>query len=211
VSNSTEPAIESFARDVRLMADQLRPVDRIRIVTFGGDIREMVPSQAAGTPLRVEPLTPAGSTALNDALLYALARPVAPGWRHLVVIFTDGDDSSSTLAPEAIPGLASRADAVLHAVLSRPGLRNLIGDPAPWPPASLTALKDAASRTGGDIHALGGAVDTFKAILREFRQSYVLYFAPTDRTTGWHPLTVRVMTPGAERFTVRARAGYVRD
>ena len=180
----------------------LRPVDRVRIVSFSSDVREDVPMQSPTGVLRADWTDIGGATALNDGLLYALLWPETPDRRHLVIAFTDGMDTYSTVPNESIPAVAGRVEAVLHAVLVQPAgpYRDLYQ-------GSLDALREAARRTGGETHRLSRAVDDFTQIVADFRASYVLRYTPkgVDRG-GWHTLTVRVTRPGT--FNVRARAGY---
>jgi tetratricopeptide (TPR) repeat protein len=76
----------------------------------------------------------------------------------------------------------------------------------------LQALERAAERTGGrpgDYRH--NALSSLRDLLEEFRRSYVLYFRPSGAAdAAWHDLTVSLRGPGAGRYTVRARPGYIR-
>jgi len=201
VSGSMLKELDRVKADVRAIAAMLRPGDRFRLVTFARDVRQIEPMQEVGPALQIGGITAGSSTSMNDALLYALAWPPEPQRRHLVVVFTDGYDTSSFLDDAIIPQVAAHADAVLHAVLSAvvPG----VGDLA----RSRTALEQAAVLTGGQSHQLSDTVKSFKEVFDEFRTSYVLrYTFHGPRRAGWHDITVSVGRPGA--FTVRARKGY---
>lgn len=155
--------------------------------------------------------------ALADGLFYALAWPVDPDRRHLVVAFTDGFDTASTIEMETLPKLAGHSDAVLHAVFwatpsDGPGSA---GGLSTWPPASILPaweesyrLVDAAvRRTGGTIHLAKQAPNALADIIAEFRSSYILRYTPRGvAPAGWHELGVKVTRPGS--FKVRARKGY---
>jgi hypothetical protein len=50
-------------------------------------------------------------------------------------------------------------------------------------------------------------VKTFKRVLDDFRQSYVLRYSPAGVVSrGWH--RVRVEVPAQPSYTIRARSGY---
>ena len=71
-------------------------------------------------------------------------------------------------------------------------------------------LEIVADDTGGRLVEADWETDlkkVFTAILREFRQRYVLGFSPRGVPTGdgWHTLEVKVKRHGAN---VRARSGY---
>jgi VWFA-related protein len=202
LSGSVVPNVKAFKSDVEKFVAMLRPADRVRIVSFSSDVREDVPMQQPTGVLRTDWTDMGGATALNDGLLYALLWPETPDRRHLVIAFTDGMDTYSTVPNESIPAIAGRVEAVLHAVLVQPS-----GPRVDLYQGSLDALREAARRTGGETHRLSRAIDDFTQIVADFRASYVLRYTPkgVDRG-GWHTLAVRVTRPGA--FNVRARAGY---
>jgi hypothetical protein len=208
LSGSVVPDIGRFKNDVRKIGAMLRPDDRIRLVTFAAVITEVVPMQPASLPLPVDDLKGGGSTMLNDGVLYGLAWPADADRCHLVVVFTDGLDTSSTLDELSLPLVASRTNAVLHVALSNEHEFPMgMGTPLLSGVASRNALIEAARQTGGDVHELGEVMKAFQQVLDDFRHSYVLYYTPQGVAhAGWHDIAVRVTRPGA--FTVRARKGY---
>jgi hypothetical protein len=152
--------------------------------------------------------------ALFDGLFYALAWPVDADRRHLVVAFTDGWDTGSTLEMETLPRLAAHSDAVLHAVFwatpaDGPGSGGAMSTPNPsreWQ-ASYHAVDEAVQRTGGTLQRTSRASEALAAIIANFRSSYVLRYTPRGvPPAGWHELRVKVTRPGS--FSVRARKGY---
>jgi VWFA-related protein len=201
VSPSVAGDIEGFKADIRHIAAELRPGDRVRVVTFGNMIREIEPMQTSTAVLALQGVRSEQSTKMNDGVFYALSWPAEVDRRHLVVAFTDGYDTASAIDSDVLGEIAARADAVLHVVLS---------DAGKWPAsveASRRALKDAATRTGGQAHSLGDAVKSFKEVFDEFRTSYVLgYTLRATRRKGWHDVTVTLTRPG--KFTIRSRKGY---
>jgi hypothetical protein len=166
--------------------------------------------------------------AVTDGLFYALAGPVDPDRRHLVVAFTNGQDSYSVIESDRLPALVDRSDAVLHAVLwSRPsagmqpsGRAIMFGHsegssapsgltefPDPGWERTFRTLMNAVARSGGTLRQASADASAFQAVLDDFRTSYVLSYSPRGvAATGWHELTVKVTRRGS--FTVRARKGY---
>jgi VWFA-related protein len=145
-------------------------------------------------------------TSLVDAIVLALARAPQPDRRHLVFVFTDGYDNASLMGYGALPELASRSESVLHLALVR-----VSGAPDESSSPAFRALAAAARRTGGEFHPptedRPDVVDAFRDALDAFRQSYVLYFTPTNVPKGgWHQLSVRVTRPG--EYNVSARQSY---
>ena len=155
--------------------------------------------------------------ALADGLFYALAWPVDADRRHVVVVFTDGWDTTSTIEMNRLPSLAAHSDAVLHAVFwSAPGedTRNGGGinvvagprDTRGWQ-ESFDTLSDVVRRTGGTLQRSTKAAEALAEVIAEFRSSYILRYSPRGvAAAGWHELDVNITKPGS--FKIRARKGY---
>jgi VWFA-related protein len=206
VSPSTADAINKFKSGAQEIATLLRPVDKVRLITFATDVAEIFSFRAGGQPMPVDAVTIQGGTSLHDALVLALARGSVPGRRHLVVAFTDGHDTTSVADGETLAFIAARADTVLHLILS-----GAYGTDFTLPPSS-KSLKQAAEDSGGEMHPpgrLNDAMVAFARVVDDFRQGYVLrYVLKGVKREGLHQLTVRIIKPGGKDYTVRARKSY---
>jgi len=115
----TAAHLEAFKQGVERIRTALRPADRVRLLSFDGTVQELSAMRSASEPLPVESLGRGSSwTALYDALFFALSWPVEPARRHLIVAFTDGFDTASTLPAATLTALSARAGAVMHVILS---------------------------------------------------------------------------------------------
>jgi VWFA-related protein len=116
--------------------------------------------------------------------------------RGLLLVFSDGVDTSSWLSPASVLETAKRGQVVSYAV-SVGGSRNRF-------------LRDLVSLTGGsllEIDSTGDLDRAFGRILEEFRHRYVLSYRPKGvQADGWHQIDVRVRRPGV---AVKARTGYL--
>jgi hypothetical protein len=195
----------------------LRPGDRLRVIRVRDDVLGVVVDPDTAVPAGRE--TYFMGQALVDGLFYALAWPVPADRRHLVVVFTDGWDTWSTLDVGMLPTLAARADAVLHAAFwASPGDGGsgggLVGVTSANPSArvaewraSYDAVVAAAHATGGAVHRTNQPAAALASTVRDFRTSYVLHYTPRGvPLPGWHDLRVQVKRGGS--FTIRARKGY---
>ncbi|HYN06776.1 MAG TPA: VWA domain-containing protein [Vicinamibacterales bacterium] len=205
-SPSTADAIEKFRSGAQQIATLLRSQDRVRLITFATEVTEIFPFRTGGEPMPVEAVTVQGGTSLHDALVLALARGPIEGRRHLVVAFTDGHDTTSVADGETLAFVAARADGELHLVLS-----GAYGTDYTQPPA-VRSLRQAAEQSGGELHPPGrfnSALDAFKRVVDDFRQSYVLrYTVRGVKREGWHALEVKLKKAAASRYTLHARKGY---
>jgi hypothetical protein len=145
---------------------------------------------------------------LFDALLFGLARPAEVDRRHLVIVFSTGQDRGSIVADATlIDQIAARSDAVLHAALwnQRIAGTQVISLGSVY---DRKAVQTAAEATGGALHDASDAVKAFKSIVDEFRQSYVLQYTATDVPLGgWHDVVVTM--PGHPDYEIHARKGYM--
>ena len=136
------------------------------------------------------------------------------GRRRLIVLFSDGQDSSSITDAETLLDVARRTTPTVAVVLTssaRQRPASLLRTATKLGSATVGDVADQiAGETGGfvaSIEAGDNLTSTFRRVLDQFRSSYVLFFTPTgvDRQ-GSHTLEVRVKRVKAD---VRARRGYV--
>jgi VWFA-related protein len=190
----------------QLMAD-LTPEDRLKLVGFNMRVSRVVDFTSATTEVEraIAQSTASGGSSIRDAASVALISASDPDRRQLVVLFTDGADSSSTTSEDALLEVARRTNAALTVVIPE-RLR------AFYSSASLRRylrwLEGLTSETGGSVLTAGGNMtSTFRRALDEFRSSYVLYFTP-DGVEGDAFHTLEVKVANRRNATVRARRGY---
>jgi Ca-activated chloride channel family protein len=142
---------------------------------------------------------PTGNTSLVDAVFAGMMLAESDVGRGLVIVFSDGLDTSSWLGPKAVLDIAKRSDAVVYAVSAGLASRSEF-------------LGDLSEHTGGRLFTIESTRSlsaVFLEMLNEFRQRYLLSYSPAGvAQDGWHQLTVRVKSRSA---VVKARPGYFAD
>lgn len=182
----------------RAVLEGLRADDRVGLIGFSDSVRlaSTLTTDHDAVAGALKELQPGGDTSWVDAAFAGLMVAESEPGRSLVLVFTDGLDTSSWLTADAAAGIARRTGVVVYGV-SAGTVRK---------PADLTALADA---TGGRLIEVGSTTvlrRTFLEILDEFRHRYVLAFSPRGvAPSGWHALDVRLQS---RRATVKARPGY---
>jgi len=192
------PPLQHLKAAAHALVDVLRPGDAVSLLTFSDRIRlRVLPADSRERAHETIDRTEAQlTTALYDATYAALTTTDPARGRPLVLIFSDGQDVGSWLAPEQVLRVAEASDLVVHAVLSR------------REGTDVAFLRDLVASTGGqqwraDFVELR---DVMLRALEEFRSRYTLQYERHGALAdGWHKLQVRVKAPGAE---VRARRGY---
>ena len=132
-------------------------------------------------------------TAIDQVKMLAESRPGRP----LVIIFSDGLDTSSWMAGDTVVETAKHSDAVVYAVSSGKHPK-------------MTFLQDLTQFTGGALIKIESTEHldrVFLDILEEFRRRYLLTYSPAGALSkGWHKLEVRLKNP---RLAVKARPGFL--
>lgn len=147
-----------------------------------------------------------GGTSLYDALYLASGRLQDREGRHVMVVVTDGGDTTSYKHFNDALDAAQHADAVVYPIVVVPIAndvgRNLGGE---------HALATIAWATGGRIFYPEGfdrLDEAFTEILRELRTQYSIAYYPQNTPEGhdrYHRVEVRVARPNVR---VSSRSGY---
>jgi len=200
----------------RSVIEKLRPKDRAAILSFSHRLDMPSPLTGDRAALRkaVNDLDAVGSTSLRDAAFAGLALRAADTTRTLLLLFSDGLDTSSILSEPRLMAIVRRSDAIIYAI----GVQDA---PAPQmsgrgllfvQPESVTddRFLGALAREGGGrlLHAQEQRTieRTFARVFEEFNQRYVLGFTPRSVSqAGWHKVDVRLKH---KRGTILARRGY---
>jgi VWFA-related protein len=206
---------------VQLMRDLERD-DRLKLVLFNMRVQRTMDftRDVKSVESAIRDAIAGGGTSLLDTLSVSLVSANAPDRRQLVVVFTDGSDSSSTTTPEMLSSIAQRTRATMTFVM--PGVNVPVSSNRATPLGPVTSytqrvkpgplhefLTSVSRDTGGSVLPSAPGMDltaTFKRVLSDFRSTYVLYYTPRDvDRAGYHAIDVKVNHEGA---TVRARRGY---
>jgi VWFA-related protein len=179
--------------------DGLTKGDQAALVTFSHVV-------ALGSPLSKDvgvaraALTDAlglGNTSLVDGVYAAMMVGESDVGRALLIVFSDGLDTSSWLSPDAVLESAKRSDVVAYSA----AIGSVGGAPF---------LRELSALTGGTLYKIESTKDLramFLGILEEFRHRYLVSYTPRGvARDGWHRLDVRVKN---RRATIKARPGYL--
>jgi len=227
------PAVtDQLRQDIGSIAARLRSGDRLRVVQVDGQVgAELWPMQFPPFPLERLPRGAGikGATmetataqatygrlqALFDPVAAALMKSVPVDRRHLTVVVTDGVDGASVLPPTLFAELARESSSVMY-VLRRDTQEELAAQFGTrlqpyqflfWRP-NPRVIEEAAVATGGTVifHPGGALLPDFSRALDQFRRGYVIRYRPTDTTSGWHDIRIRVLRPG--NYEIKSRKGY---
>ena len=188
----------------------LGPDDTASLLTFSEPVRLAVKPTRERAPLlaALTGLVADGSTSVNDAIFLALQlRPVDAGdSRPVLLLFSDGRDTSSWLRSDHVIEATKRSGMLLHVV-------ELVADE--WlgargvevrPSAFMGALADTGGGRRWFAKSSRDLRELFGKALNELRARYLLTYSPNGVSReGWHDVKVTLKNTRGE---VTARPGY---
>ncbi len=155
---------------------------------------------------RLKFLRPEGGTSLYDAIYYAAQELRGRPGRHVMVIVTDGGDTTSVKKYKDALESAQRSDAVMYPIVVVP-----IANDAGRNTGGEHALQTLASSTGGRWFDpdVGERLDrAFADILLDLRAQYMIGYypkGPSADARGFHTTSVQLQRKDLRAFT---RTGY---
>lgn len=200
---------DSASKFLHALLSEGNPKDAVALYTFDYDVKEQVQGFTHNYALLERPLKMLhgeGGSSIYDAIYFAARALQNRDGRKVIVIVTDGGDTTSSRDLKAALKEAQLANAVFYAAVVIPitndAGRNIGGEHA------LTIL---AQGTGGRtfLQTSGADLDkTFVDIVAELRTQYLLGFYPHDvplTKDPYHKLELRLKS---QELRVSARTGY---
>ncbi|MEN6535274.1 MAG: VWA domain-containing protein [Bryobacteraceae bacterium] len=203
--------MDSVERFLRAVFSEGNPKDAVALYSFSYDVtlRASFTGDRSKLESAARAMRPQSGTSLYDAIFLASRDLDTREGRRVMILVTDGGDTTSAKNFHQALEAAQRADAVLYAILVMPIKsdvgRNIGGE---------NALTMLSAGTGGRVFtpSLGTALDeALSAILKELRTQYYLAYYPKDsKQSGdrYHKLEVKVLRPDLRVF---ARNGYYEE
>ena len=179
----------------------LKKEDRVALITFnhGMVLGSPLTRDIARIKLALDQAQSFGNSSLIDASYAGLVLAESSSELPLLIILSDGLDTFSWLTEDLVLETAKSSNVVVYAISTRRRPKK-------------SFLSDLAEFTAGSLFEIESSEDltvVFLRILNEFRQRYLVTYAPQGvSASGWHKLEVRVKHPSAK---VRARPGYMRN
>ncbi len=178
------------------------------LVEFSDDVRSARFSQAEFPRLveRIRSGKAKGRTSLYDAVSMYLRSAYDQTGRKVLVIFTDGDDTSSSRRWDETLRLLRASDVTVYPMgfmTNRVTARLLLQ----------SKLMEIARLTGGRAVFPGSMKELdpmYAAIAEEIHGQYVLGYTPTNtaRDGKWRKVEIKLKRPPSEKLQLRTREGY---
>jgi len=146
------------------------------------------------------------STRLWDATSESLDALKGADGRRVILLFTDGDDTGSSISLGTVLDRVRAEEAMVYSVGLESDFFNGATHVRTKPDGG---LKKLAEETGGGYFQLDKSTalgPTFTRVAQELHSQYTLGFTPTLLDNKTHKLVVKVKPAG---MTVRARRNYI--
>jgi Ca-activated chloride channel homolog len=201
----------SMARNLHFLQEaainfvrKLEDVDTALVVQFNESIKGS--AEFTGDIDRLEQFVDAlqawGGTSLNDAIHYGLNRIRGQRGRKAVIVFSDGEDTTSQMKEQDVVDYARAVEASVYTI----GIRGS-GPGGGSSPRGF--LRRISRETGGEFffpERVGDLNRVFTAIAEELHQHYLLAYTPKRGPDG--TFRTIVLRPKRKDLEVRVRKGY---
>ncbi len=203
--------VDSLKKFIRALLREGNPRDAIALYSFDSDVTELTTFTRREQRLydSFGRIKPSGGTSLFDAVFLAARRIESRDGRHVIVVVTDGGDTTSKENFQSTLRTVQLSESIVYPILvtpitTDPG-RNLGGE---------RVLAQFAEYTGGRVFeptASNRLDGIFTEILRDLRTQYMLGYYPANLPPdlpAFHPIRVVVSRP---ELKVSTRSGYYED
>jgi VWFA-related protein len=195
-----------YAEDA--IADFVRGLDRadsVAVYTFSRNLsRAATLTRDRGDAIGGLRKSVAGDdTALYNALLLTLRDAAKVPGRKVVIVFSNGPDNASMVAPDDVRAVAEDEGIPIYVISTNEVNKD---------PISSGVFRRIATRTGGKAYwakTWQKQVEAFESIREDLGNSYtVTYYPQPNPNQGFRKIAVEIVTDVGKKYRVRSRPGY---
>jgi Ca-activated chloride channel family protein len=211
IAKDLKQAVASVKRFLGALLKDGNPEDEVKLYSFNYEVQEHTgfTRNISQIEKRLTPLKAEAGTSIYDAIWFASRALEGREGRHVIVLVTDGGNTTSYRSYHEALEAAHRADAPIYSLLLMPitndAGRNIGGE---------NALTTLAMSTGGRMFTptVGAELDQALAeILRDLRTQYLVGYYPRNippTRERYHRVRVELPRPDLRAST---RSGYYGD
>jgi len=195
-----------YAEDA--IADFVRGLDRadsVAVYTFSRNLsRAAVLTREHGDAISGLRKAVAGDdTALYNALLLTLRDAAKVPGRKVVIVFSNGPDNASMVAPDDVRAVAEDEGIPIYVISTAEVNKD---------PISSNAFRRISQRTGGKAYwarTWQKQVEAFEDIREDLGNSYtVTYYPAPNPNDGFRKIAVEIVSDPGKKYRVHSRPGY---
>ncbi|HKW96216.1 MAG TPA: VWA domain-containing protein [Bryobacteraceae bacterium] len=142
-------------------------------------------------------------TALYNALLLTLRDAAKVPGRKVVIVFSNGPDNASMVAPDDVRAVAEDEGIPIYVISTNEVNKD---------PISSSVFRRITTRTGGKAYwakTWQKQVEAFESIREDLGNSYtVTYYPAANPNEGFRKIAVEIVSDVGRKYRVRSRPGY---
>jgi VWFA-related protein len=142
-------------------------------------------------------------TALYNTLLLTLRDAAKVAGRKAIVVFSNGPDNASVVAPDDVAGVAEDEGVPIYIVSTCEAQKDQV---------SANVFQRVTTRTGGQLfwaQTWQKQTEAFTSIRENLASSYtVAYYPAQSSNEGFRKISVDIVSDPAKKYRVRTRIGY---
>jgi len=142
-------------------------------------------------------------TALYNALLLTLRDAAKVPGRKVVIVFSNGPDNASMVAPDDVRAVAEDEGIPIYVISTNEVNKD---------PISSSVFRRITARTGGKAYwakTWQKQVEAFESIREDLGNSYtVTYYPANNPNEGFRKISVEIVSDIGRKYRVRSRPGY---
>ncbi len=190
------------------IADFIRGLDRsdsVAVYTYSRNLSRAAPlSKERDNAIGGLRKAVAGDdSALYNALLLTLRDAAKVPGRKVVIVFSNGPDNASMVAPDDVRAVAEDEGIPIYVISTNDVTKDAI---------SSSVFKRISARTGGKVyyaHTWQKQVEAFEAIREDLGNSYTItYYPQTNPNEGFRKISVEIVSDVGKKYRVQSRPGY---
>jgi Ca-activated chloride channel family protein len=190
------------------IADFIRGLDRadsVAIYTYSRNLKRMAPLSKERTDAIVglRKAVAGDDSALYNSLLLTLRDAAKVPGRKVVIVFSNGPDNASMVAPDDVRAVAEDEGIPIYVISTNEVNKD---------PISSNVFKRISTRTGGKSYFATNwqkQVEAFEAIREDLGNSYTItYYPQTNPNEGFRKIAVEIPSDVGKKYRVQARPGY---
>jgi len=190
------------------IADFLRGLDgadSVAVYTYSRNLKRDAPlsHDRLGAISGLRKAVAGDESALYNCLLLTLRDAAKVPGRKVVIVFSNGPDNASMVAPSDVQAVAEDEGIPIYVISTNEVNKD---------PISSSVFKRISTRTGGKSYfakTWQKQVEAFESIREDLGNSYtVTYYPQPNPNEGFRKITVEVLSDAAKKFRVQCRPGY---
>jgi VWFA-related protein len=142
-------------------------------------------------------------TALYNALLLTLRDAAKVPGRKVVIVFSNGPDNASMIAPDDVRAVAEDEGIPIYVISTSEVNKD---------PVSSGVFRRIAQRTGGKAYwarTWQRQVEAFDDIREDMSNSYTIaYYPAANPNEGFRKITVEIVSDVGKKYRIHSRPGY---